>query len=99
MHKNDLIEEVAKRTSGSAGDSLTKRDVEEVVGAVLEVITDELVAGGKVQLTGFGTWDSATRNPTNPQSGEKLGTRFVPTFKAGADLKKAVKARYVVQGS
>lgn len=92
MNKRELVEEVAARTSGSAGDPLTTSDVEKVLDAMIETITLELVAGGKVQLVGFGSFDSSTRTPTNPQTGEKMATRRVPVFKAGSTLKDRVKA-------
>ena len=59
-------------------------------------ITAELKKGGSVTLTGFGTFKvskRAARNGINPQTGAsiKISARTVPTFKAGKNLKEAVK--------
>lgn len=92
MHKTQFIDEIAKRTSGTSGPISSKSDVELVVNTALDVIERELRDGGEVVLIGFGTFKTSTRNPTNPQTQEKLGERKVPQFSAGKTLKETVKA-------
>ena len=90
MTKTDLIAKVAEQTG------LTKKDAEVAVSAVLGTITDELVKGEKVSLTGFGTFEvkeRAARMGHNPRNGEamKIPASKAPVFKAGKALKEAVK--------
>ena len=89
MTKTDLIAKVAEQTG------LTKKDAEVAVSAVLGTITDELVKGEKVSLTGFGTFEvneRAERMGHNPRNGEamKIPASKAPVFKAGKALKEAV---------
>ena len=89
MTKTELINEVANKTE------LTKKDSEKAVAAVIESITDALIAGDKVQLVGFGTFevrDRAAREGKNPATGEVISipATKVPAFKAGKALKEAV---------
>jgi DNA-binding protein HU-beta len=89
-NKQDLIAEVAAKTG------LTKKDSEKAVNAFGEVVTEFLAKGEKVQLIGFGTFETrerAAREGRNPQTGEaiKIAATVVPAFKAGKALKDAVK--------
>ena len=89
-NKQDLIAEVAAKTG------LTKKDSEKAVNAFGEVVTEFLAKGEKVQLIGFGTFETrerAAREGRNPQTGEaiKIAATVVPAFKAGTALKDAVK--------
>ena len=89
MTKTDLIAKVAEQTG------LTKKDAEVAVSAVLGTITDELVKGEKVSLTGFGTFEvkeRAERMGHNPRNGAamKIPASKAPVFKAGKALKEAV---------
>ena len=89
MTKADLISAVAEKTE------LTKKDCGKALDALTEVITETLVKGDKVQLVGFGTFETrehAARTGINPRTKEKIeitATR-VPAFKAGQGLKDAV---------
>jgi len=91
MTKDELIGTIAAKTD------VSKKEVEMVVNAALEAITKTLVEGGKVALTGFGTFSvskRAARTGVNPQKpGEKIQipAMTVPKFKAGKSLKDAVK--------
>lgn len=88
--KADLISYVAA-TCG-----MTKKDAAEAVDAVFGYITEEVAAGNKVGISGFGSWtvkDRAERPGRNPQTGEQIvipASKAV-TFKAGKALKEAVK--------
>ena len=89
-NKQDLIAKVAAATE------LTKKDSEKAVNAFGEVVTEFLAKGEKVQLIGFGTFETrerAAREGRNPQTGEaiKIAATVVPAFKAGKALKDAVK--------
>ena len=89
MNKSELIAAVAKQAD------LTKKDAEAAVNAVTGVITDALKAGDKVQLVGFGTFETrerAARTGKNPRTGEaiEIAASKVPAFKAGKALKDTV---------
>ena len=90
MTKTDLVAAVA------ASAELSKKDAEKAVAAVIDTITASLVKGEKVQLVGFGTFetrDRAARQGKNPLTGAPLNipATTVPAFKAGKALKEAVK--------
>lgn len=92
MNKKELIAAVAEKAG------VTKKDAEAVVKATLETVTAAVAAGEKVQLIGFGTFESrarAARTGKNPRTGEavKIKACKVPSFKAGAALKTAVNAK------
>ena len=89
MNKTQLIDVVATKTG------LTKKAAEAAVNAVNEAITEALVAGDKVQLIGFGTYEvktRAARDGRNPKTGEtiKIAASKAPAFTAGKALKDAV---------
>ncbi|MBQ7573682.1 MAG: HU family DNA-binding protein [Clostridia bacterium] len=89
MNKSELIAAVA------AGASLSKKDAEAAVNAVTDAITDALKKGDKVQLVGFGTFETRTRaarEGKNPRTGEKIkiAASTVAAFKAGKALKDIV---------
>ncbi|MEG1633317.1 MAG: HU family DNA-binding protein [Oscillospiraceae bacterium] len=89
MNKAELITAVAEKAG------LSKKDTEKVIAATFEAITAELVAGEKVSLVGFGSFDVKNRSEhigRNPRTKEEVNipaTR-VPLFKAGKALKDAV---------
>jgi len=89
MNKTELIAAIAAKSE------LTKKDTEKFLTAFEDVVTDALVAGGKVQLVGFLTIDVVERKERegrNPQSGEpmKIAASKAPRFKVGKKLKDAV---------
>ena len=89
MNKTDLIA-VAAEQSG-----MSKKDTERVINAAIEAITASLVKGEKVQVSGFGTFETKDRearvgrNPHTKEAIEIPATR-VPGFKASKALKDAV---------
>jgi len=90
MNKTDLINNIASKSG------LTKKDVEKVLNTFLSEVSDALAAGEKVQLIGFGTFETRTRSGRvgrNPQTGKTINipASKVPAFKAGNKLKEAVK--------
>ena len=86
MNKTELIT-IAAENAG-----LTKKDTERVLNAAIDAITAALVKGEKVQLSGFGTFETKDRearigrNPHTKQAIEIPATR-VPAFKASNALK------------
>ena len=83
MNKTELIASVAQKTE------LTKKDAEKAVKAVFDTVAEELAAGGKVQVIGFGTFEVR-----NPQNGKTITIKASksPAFKAGKGLKEQVNA-------
>lgn len=89
MTKVELVSKVAEKCGS------TKKDAEKAIAAVVDSITEALVAGEKVSLIGFGTFEVKQRSAkegVNPRTGEKIAidARKVPTFKAGKALKDSV---------
>ena len=90
MNKTELINAVAAKAE------ISKKDADKAVAAVFASIEEALVAGDKVQLIGFGTFEvkeRAARTGHNPKTGEaiEIAAAKIPSFKAGAALKNAVK--------
>ena len=90
-NKTELIASVAQKTE------LTKKDAEKAVKAVFDTVAQELAAGGKVQVIGFGTFEvreRAAREGRNPQNGKTItiAASKSPAFKAGKGLKEQVNA-------
>ena len=89
-NKQELIAKVAESAD------LTKKDAEKSVNAFFASVSEFLAKGEKVQLIGFGTFETrerAAREGRNPQTGDsiKIAATTVPAFKAGKALKDAVK--------
>lgn len=89
MNKAELIEALVKETG------FTKKDAEKALNAFTSIVTKELKKKEKVQLVGFGTFETvkrAARTGKNPQTGEalKIPAAVVPKFKPGKALKDAV---------
>ena len=87
--KGDLVASIAAQTGA------TKKMAADMLDAVLDAITGELMKGGSVTLTGFGTFKvsrRAARNGVNPATGAKIkiAARNAAVFKAGKKLKEAV---------
>lgn len=90
MNKAELVAAVAEKTN------FTKKDAEVAINAFLSTIEDALVKGEKVQLIGFGTFDTRDRkarqgrNPRKPDEVIDIPASKAPVFKAGKALKDAV---------
>ncbi len=89
MNKTELINSVAEKAN------IDKKAATAAVSAVFDSITDALVAGDKVQLIGFGTFetrDVAARTGLNPKTKEAIEIAACkrPAFSAGKALKDAV---------
>ena len=91
MKKAELIAAMAAKAG------IKKTDAQKALDAFIEVVSDELAAGEKIQLTGFGTFEvaeRAAREGRNHQSGETMmiAASKSPKFKAGKVLKDKVNA-------
>lgn len=91
MSKQDLINAVAAQAK------LSKAAAAQAVAALLDAVTKTLAKGGKVTVTGFGTFMVSKRNarvgvnPRNPSEKIKIPAMKTPHFKAGKSLKEAVR--------
>ncbi|MBR6184710.1 MAG: HU family DNA-binding protein [Clostridia bacterium] len=89
MNKSELIVALAQKAE------LSKKDAEKAVNAFVEVVTETLKAGDKVQLVGFGTFESKARparTARNPRTGEeiKIAASKTAAFKVGKGLKDSI---------
>lgn len=90
MNKKELIAQIAERTGAS------KKAVALNTQALLEIVTETLEAGEKLQLVGFGTFETRERaarigrNPRDAEKKIKIPAKRVPAFKAGKLLKEKV---------
>ena len=92
MNKSELIAAIAAKTGE------TKKNAEASLNALIDVITETLVKGDKVQLVGFGSFEvrkRAARKGRNPQTKEeiKIPASKAPVFKAGKALKELVNKK------
>ncbi len=90
MNKTELIAAIAEKAG------IQKKDADKALAAFVECVTDELKAGGKVQLVGFGTFEvkeRAARTGINPQTKEQItiAASKAPAFKAGKAFKDQIK--------
>ncbi len=89
MNKGELVSALAAKAE------LSKKDSETVLNALIDVIGETIAKGEKVQLIGFGTFESKSRPARvarNPRTGEevKIAASKAPVFKAGKALKDKV---------
>ena len=89
MNKTELIAQVAEKTG------TTRKDAEQVISTMLEVIGEELAAGVRQQLVGFGAFATKKREHLivrNPRTKEavEIPATTVPVFKAGKALKEKI---------
>lgn len=90
MNKADLVACLAEKTG------FTKKDAEVAVNTFVACVEEALVKGDKVQLIGFGTFETRQRkarqgrNPRKPGEVIKIEAAKAPVFKAGKALKDAV---------
>lgn len=89
MNKTELVAAMAEKSE------LSKKDSEKALKAFIDVVSEELQNGEKIQLVGFGTFEvveRAAREGRNPLTGDKMQIEAskAPKFKAGKALKDAV---------
>lgn len=79
---------------------LTQREVEGVVSAIFDSITDQLAKGGRVELRGFGAFSTRHRDGRvgrNPRTGEAVSVdaKRVPYFKPGKEMRERLNLKEV----
>ncbi len=89
MNRETLVEGIVHRSG------LNREEVRGVLEHFLELVSEELEAGGRVELRGFGTFSTrrrAARPARNPRSGEAvwLEERLVAAFRPAARLKERI---------
>jgi integration host factor subunit beta len=90
MTKSELIELIAAKQG-----HLPAKDVELAVKQILEIMSDALAQGNRIEIRGFGSFSLHFRPPRqgrNPKTGETvaLAGKYVPHFKPGKDLRERV---------
>ena len=91
MNKNELVAAIAEKAE------ISKKDAEKALKAFTDTVVEELKNDGKVQLVGFGTFETTcreARSGRNPRTGENMDipASRIPKFKAGKALKDAMNA-------
>ena len=90
MNKAELITSMAEKSQ------LTKKDAEAALKAFIDSVQEALESGDKVQLVGFGTFETRERaarqgrNPRNPEEVIEIPASKAPVFKAGKGLKDII---------
>ena len=89
MNKTELVNAIAEKAG------IEKKAADAALKAAIDAVSEELAAGGKVQLIGFGSFEvreRAAKTARNPRTGETVtvAATKVPAFKAGAALKEKV---------
>ena len=88
MIKSELVLKLAEQNP-----HLYQRDIEKIVNAILDTISDALAQGGRVELRGFGTFavkKRGARTGRNPRTGKSVQVpeKFVPVFKTGKEVRQ-----------
>ena len=92
MKKSELVTLVAEKTGFS------KKDTEKTIDTVFTAIADIMAAGDKLQISGFGTFETrsrAARTGHNPSTGEaiEIAASVLPAFRPGKTLKDRVNGK------
>jgi len=92
MTKSELIEIISRKQK-----HLPAKDVELAVKHLLEIMSDALAEGDRIEIRGFGSFSLHYRPPRlgrNPKTGEAvaLSGKYVPHFKPGKDLRERVNS-------
>jgi len=86
--KSELVQAIAAENP-----HLYQRDVEHIVNAILDSITEALARGDRVELRGFGAFsvkNRPARTGRNPRTGTRVQVdeKFVPFFKTGKEMRE-----------
>ncbi|MBX3568351.1 MAG: integration host factor subunit beta [Rhizobiaceae bacterium] len=92
MIKSELVQIIAARNP-----HLFLRDVENIIGAIFDEISDALAEGNRVELRGFGAFSvkhRPSRTGRNPRTGDavEVEEKWVPFFKTGKELRERLNA-------
>ena len=87
MIKSELVQRISEQNP-----HLYQRDVELIVNAILDEITQALARGDRVELRGFGAFsvrNRRARQGRNPRTGDKVSVeqKSVPFFKSGKEMR------------
>ncbi len=87
MIKSELVLRLAEQNP-----HLYQRDVENIVNAILDTISDALARGDRVELRGFGAFSvkkREARKGRNPRTGELVAVdeKVIPVFKTGKEMR------------
>jgi len=91
MHKQEVIDALAAKLGTG------KTEAENLLQGFVEVVMEALKNGQEVNISGFGSFMVSNRtarmgvNPQNPQEKIQIPATKVPKFRAGKNLKDAVK--------
>lgn len=93
MIKSELVQTIAHKNP-----HLFQRDIENIVNAIFDGITDALAQGNRVELRGFGAFsvkNRPSRLGRNPRTGEsvEVDEKWVPFFKAGKELRERMNSQ------
>ncbi|HHB82136.1 MAG TPA: integration host factor subunit beta [Devosia sp.] len=88
MIKSELVQKLVDENP-----HLFQKDIENIVGAILNEMGDALARGDRVELRGFGAFSIKNRPARvgrNPRTGEKVAVseKYVPQFKAGKEIRE-----------
>ncbi|RST31229.1 integration host factor subunit beta [Sphingomonas ginkgonis] len=91
--------ELVQKLCGDFPD-LTQREIENVVSALFDAITDQLSTGGRVELRGFGAFSTRQRDARvgrNPRTGAsvEVDAKRVPYFKPGKEMRERLNLQEV----
>jgi integration host factor subunit beta len=96
--KSELVQRISERNP-----HLYLRDVENIVNAILDEVTEALARGDRVELRGFGAFSVKKREARlgrNPRTGDhvEVSEKFVPFFKTGKELRERLNENENVEG-
>ncbi|HBV33424.1 TPA: DNA-binding protein [Patescibacteria group bacterium] len=92
MNKAELIDTLINKCA------VTRKQAEDMIDGFTDTVMATLKSGGEVTIAGFGTFSARTRtarmgvNPLNPSERIQIPEVRVPKFKAGKNLKEALKS-------
>ena len=92
MIKSQIIAEIAKKMT-----HIPERDIADTVNFIVELMSESLADGQRIEIRGFGSFSlhhRPPRNAHNPKTGEKVVTaaKYTPHFKAGKELRERINA-------
>ncbi len=96
MIRSELVQKLCKDFP-----DLTQGEIETMVSAIFDSITDQLAKGGRVELRGFGAFSSRKRDARigrNPRTGDAVDVdaKRVPYFKPGKEMRERLNLGEVV---
>ena len=90
MTKSDLVKVLSENQR-----YLASEDVEVAVKSLINILSNSLSSGERIEIRGFGSFSLHYRQPRigkNPRTGEpvNISGKYVPHFKPGKELRKRV---------